>query len=148
MVDTCERIMLSDPNARIIIGRDVNKLNITELITQHPLQQMVKSPTRSERILDVFLTNYPLLWRKPFVFNSLVRSDHRGVLNPPHITTKLVRKNVMFRDVPEHRSAQTYTMKIVFTTYGLRCSDNLNFSWFLCRQFANLAIINLYSKGM
>ena len=76
LVDTCERIMLSDPNARIIIGGDVNKLNITELITQHSLQQMVKSPTRSERTLDVFLTNYPLLWRKPFVSNSLVRQKY------------------------------------------------------------------------
>ena len=53
----------------------------------------------------------------------------------------------MFRDVREHRSAQTYTIKIVFTTYGLRCSDNLKFSWFLAKCFANLAIINLYSKG-
>jgi hypothetical protein len=106
LVDTCERIMSSDPNARIIIGGDINKLNVTELITQHSLQQMVKSPTRGERILDVFLTNYPLLWRKPIVFNSLVRSDHRGVLIPPRITTKPVRKNVIFRDVREHRKVQ------------------------------------------
>ena len=96
----------SDPNARIIIGGDINKLNVTELITQHSLQQMVKSPTRGERILDVFLTNYPLLWRKPIVFNSLVRSDHRGVLISPRITIKPVRKNVIFRDVHEHRKVQ------------------------------------------
>ena len=50
LVDTCERIMLSDPNVRIIIGGDVNKLNVTELIIQHSLQKMVKSSTRGERI--------------------------------------------------------------------------------------------------
>ena len=67
---------------------------------------MVKSPTRGERILDVFLTNYPLLWRKPIVFNILVRSDHRGVFIPPRISTKPVRKNVIFRAVREHRKVQ------------------------------------------
>ena len=106
LMDTCEKIMSSDPNARIIIGGDINKLNVMELIVQHSLQQMVKLPTRGERVLDVFLTNYPLLWRKPIVFNSLVRSDHRGVLVPPRITTKSVRKNVLFRDVREHRKLQ------------------------------------------
>ena len=37
---------------------------------------------------------------------SLVRSDHQSVLIPPHLTTKPVRKNVIFRDVREHRKVQ------------------------------------------
>ena len=40
------------------------------------------------------------------MFNSLVRSDHRGVLIPPRITIEPVRKNVIFRDVREHRKVQ------------------------------------------
>ena len=70
LTNTCEKIISSDPNARIIIGGDINKLNVTKLIAQHSLQQMVKSPTRGEQILDVFLTNYCLLWRKPIVFKA------------------------------------------------------------------------------
>ena len=37
---------------------------------------------------------------------SLVRSDHRGVLVPPRITIKSVRENVLFLDVREHRKLQ------------------------------------------
>ena len=60
-------IMSSDPNTRIIIGGDINKHNVTELITQHSLQQMVKSPTRGERILDVFLTmQLPIIMEKTY----------------------------------------------------------------------------------
>ena len=40
----------------------------------------VKSPTRGQRILDIFLTNVPHFWKKTNVEKSLVRSDHNMVL--------------------------------------------------------------------
>ena len=55
--DSCEKILSSTPDANIIIDGDINHLNIRDLISQHNLVQMVKKPTRGDRILDVFLTN-------------------------------------------------------------------------------------------
>ena len=37
---------------------------------------MVKADTRGQRILDVFITNCPYLWKSPVVSQGLVRSDH------------------------------------------------------------------------
>ena len=56
-------------DANIIIAGDINQLNIRDLISQHNLVQMVKKPTRGDRILDVFLTNKTHLWKPaPIVF--------------------------------------------------------------------------------
>ena len=63
---------------------------------------MVKAGTRVQRILDVFITNCPYLWKSPVVSQGLVRSDHLTVLVQPCISTKPTRKFVYFRDVREH----------------------------------------------
>ena len=57
LFDSCEKILSSTPDANIIIAGDINQLNIRDLLSQHNLVQMVKKPTRGDRILDVFLTN-------------------------------------------------------------------------------------------
>ena len=57
LIDSCEQILLRDPNIKIIIAGDINKLNIHELLSQQSLIQMVKTPTRCNNILDVFITN-------------------------------------------------------------------------------------------
>ena len=72
--DCCEQILISDPGARIIIAGDVNHLGISEFSRQHNLEQLVKKPTRDQNTLDVFLTNYPYIWKSPTMFISLVRS--------------------------------------------------------------------------
>lgn len=103
MSDTCDEILCSEPNAKIIIAGDINKLNIRDLMSQQALQQIVKAHTRGQRTLDVFLTNCPFLWKSPTAFPSLVRSDHLAVMVSPFIPAKPSRKHVYFRDVREHR---------------------------------------------
>ena len=41
---------------------------------------MVKTPTRGDNILDVFITNIPHFWKKIKVAKSLVRSDHKMII--------------------------------------------------------------------
>ena len=65
---------------------------------------MVKTPTRKDKILDVFITNVPYFWRKVSVAQGLVRSDHSVVLAYPRIPLKAERKTVMFRDVRDHHT--------------------------------------------
>jgi hypothetical protein len=55
----CEKILLLQPNAKIIIAGDVNQLRVYDFCVQHNLGQVVRKPTRGARILDVFLTNIP-----------------------------------------------------------------------------------------
>jgi hypothetical protein len=80
--DSCEQILLTEPIARLIIAGDINQLRIQDLCNQHNLEQLVKKSTRGPRILDMFLTNCPHLWKQPTVFKGLVRSDHLAVMVP------------------------------------------------------------------
>lgn len=101
--DSCEQILLTEPNARIIIAGDINQLKTRDLCNQYNLEQMVKKFTRGQRILDVFLTNCPHLWKQPTVLKCLVRSDHLAVMVTPKILAKPERTFVYFRDVRHHR---------------------------------------------
>ena len=49
--------MLTDnPNSNLIICGDLNQLNYKDFLTQLNLLQMVNTPTRKDKILDVFIT--------------------------------------------------------------------------------------------
>lgn len=101
-MDSCELLLSADRNAKIIIGGDINQLDIRPLLNQLCLKQMVKSSTRGQRILEIFITNAPHLWTKISVQNCLVRSDHASVLVQPRIPCKAVRRTIKFHDVCEH----------------------------------------------
>ena len=45
----------SDPNSKLIICGDVNKLRYEDLLLQNSLFQMIRPPTRQDKILDVGL---------------------------------------------------------------------------------------------
>ena len=98
MIDTCEQILSSKPNSRLIIAGDINKLNIRNLLHQLPATQLVKVPTRGKKILDVFITNAPYDWKQVKVVKSLVRTDHDIVTTYPRDAIKAVRRNSYFRD--------------------------------------------------
>ena len=73
------------------------------MLTNHTsFVQLVKSATRGQRILDVFLTNVPHFWKKIKVEKSLVRSDHNMVLVYPREVVKADRREIFFRDVRCH----------------------------------------------
>ena len=62
--NSCESILATSPNARLIIAGDINKLDLKFLTQQSGLSQLVKTPTRNDSILDVFLTNTPNIFGK------------------------------------------------------------------------------------
>ena len=59
LVNSCESILATSPNTRVIIAGDINKLDLKSLTQQSGFSQLVKTPTRNDSILDVFLTNMP-----------------------------------------------------------------------------------------
>ena len=101
--ESIEQILQWESNARIIIGGDVNQLKVKDIISQHNMEQMVRKPTRGQKVLDIFLTNCPHLWNHPRVFDSLVKSDHLAVVITPRVAVKPERKTVYFRDARDHR---------------------------------------------
>ena len=72
LIDSCEQLLLSKPNSNIIIAGDINNLNIRSVLNQLPFTQLVKTPTRGLKILDVFITNVPNYWK----FVKVVKSLH------------------------------------------------------------------------
>ena len=97
MSDTCDQILADDPNASIIIAGDINHFNIEEFMRQQATQQLIMTPTWGERILDVFHTNCPFLWKNGIVDKGLVRSDHLAVIASPLIPGKPSREFGSFR---------------------------------------------------
>ena len=122
--ETCDKILHDDPNAKIVIAGDINQLQIKDLMQQHGLHQMVKVPTKRDKILDAFLTNCPLLWKPGKVHKGLVRSDHLAVTVLPSIRAKPQRKYVSFRDTRDHRKIAMETKLSAFDWNSINNLDN------------------------
>ena len=105
-IDSCEQILLRDPNMNIIIAGDINRINIHDLLSQQSLIQMVKTPTRCNNILDVFITNVPHYWKKVQVRKDLLRSDHNIIITFPKYAIKEERTNLFFKDVRDPRKKE------------------------------------------
>jgi len=73
-------------------------LNVRDLMSQQILEQMVRKVTRGHKVLVVFLTNCPHLWKPPVALNGLVLSDHLAVMVTPRIAVRPDRSIVYFRD--------------------------------------------------
>ena len=101
LANTCNDILVSDPNSKLIICGDLNQLRYKDLLLQNSLFQMVRSPTRQDKILDVFITNVAHLWGKIAVVKCLIRSDHLMVIASPRVPAKSLRKTTCFRDARE-----------------------------------------------
>lgn len=99
-----------DPNNIIVIGGDLNQLKYKDLLTQASLVQLVKEPTKKNKILDVFITNKPCLWSKTKVIKSAVITDHQMVLACPkdHVKADLYTK--AFRDVRDHYKIKMFKL--------------------------------------
>ena len=73
------------PGCGIIVTGDYNRLNISRLLGQSKMKQLVCAPTRGERILDLIITNMPQVYDKNLVqiFPPFGLSDHSVVFLQP-----------------------------------------------------------------
>ena len=129
LIDSCERLLLSVPDAKLIIARDINQLEIKTLLNCHSLAQIVKNPTCGQKILDVFITNVPNFWEKAKAVKGLVRSDHLTVLLKPVVKKNAIRKTVEFRDLRQHNklrmSQKMENVKWDDVTCGTTCPSEM-----------------------
>ena len=73
------------PGCGILLTGDFNRLNLSRLLMQFKLKQLVNFPTRGERTLDLIITNMPHLYEKNMVqsFPFFGLSDHSVLLLQP-----------------------------------------------------------------
>lgn len=90
------------PNARLIIAGDINKLDLKSLTQQSGLSQLVKTLTRNDSILDVFLTNTPNIFGRVCTSKSVTKSDHSSVFIFPRVRNPPVKSTVEFIDTRNH----------------------------------------------
>ena len=107
---TLQSLLLSHPDAGVILSGDRNSIKISSLLSIDPtLQQIVRQPTRGQNILDVIVTNLARYYQEPVIVPPLVPdkpghgvpSDHNGVCAIPitgrgscaqrNITKKIIR---------------------------------------------------------
>ena len=90
------------PGCGILITGDFNRLNVSRLLKQFKLKQLVRGPTRGERTLDLIITNMPQLYDKNLLqsFTPFGLSDHSVLLLQPKTRTaqSCSRRSVTRRD--------------------------------------------------
>jgi hypothetical protein len=79
-----------------------------DLLSQQSLIQMVKTPTRCNNILDVFITKVPHYWKKVQVRKGLLRSDHKIIITSQKDAIKAERTNLFFGDVRDYRKQKMF----------------------------------------
>ena len=97
----------SNPNCVVIIGGDLNQLNLELLSAMSGLIPLVHFPTRNQAILDNCLTNISELFSKlAYPMEILTETDHMGVVIPAGIKLKPLHTKVTFRDNRAHNKAK------------------------------------------
>ena len=111
------------PNSGLLIVGDFNRLNTKRLQNSFDLKQIVKYPTRGDKILDLVLTNLREYYKDPIQRPPHGLSDHMSVEVQPKDRSQLLdsRPTVKTRDLkPTNRLAiRTYLQEVdAYTLIG------------------------------
>ena len=81
--DITDDFLHENPDGVVVLGGDLNKLNIDILATKLRFDASVNFPTRGNHILDNCLTNCQSLFQLCCALDAIAKTDHRGVVLPP-----------------------------------------------------------------
>ena len=95
------------PGCRILLTGDLNQLNISEILTQFKLKQLVHVHTRGDRTLDLIIANMPQ-FSKEFlqIFPPFGISDHSVVLLDSKSKSKRTTSSRLFITCRDTRSSR------------------------------------------
>ena len=123
------------PGCGILLAGDFNRLNVSRLLTQFKMKQLVRSPTRGDRILDLVLTNLHQMYDKNGVeiLPPCGLSDHNVVLLHPKVRPRQEgpsRKVITKRDtrISRKRELGRYLNSINWSVFDSleSCEDKLD----------------------
>ena len=72
-------VVTTHPDCGVVLLSFFNRLDICYLLIHQNLKQTVRTPTRSEHVLDLIVTNLHELYNKPSIIAPLGTSDHNVV---------------------------------------------------------------------
>ena len=84
--NTIDTINNKYPDCGIALMGDFNNLDISRLISNHRLKQVVSKPTRCGAIWDLIITNIHKCHEAPVITAPLGSSDHSTVIWSPYST--------------------------------------------------------------
>ncbi|XP_048578062.1 uncharacterized protein LOC116601437 [Nematostella vectensis] len=96
------------PGLTIVIGGDVNQLDVQELCMLTGWNALVTFPTRGDSYLDNVFTNRPDLFGECIPYNISIKTDHTAVILPAGKKLKPLRKTIKIRDCRKHRKEALY----------------------------------------
>ena len=106
--DITDDFLDENPKCVVVLGGDLDKLNVDILATKLGFDALVNFPTRGNNILDNVLTNCPSLFHSCYAVDAALKTYHKGVVLPPVNKRKTVRMEQEFRDRSEHRKLELY----------------------------------------
>ena len=133
IIGSVDLVRSAHPDCGIVILGDFNCLDITDILTNHNLKQVVQDPTRGNNILDLIVTNLSHLYSAPVIFPPLGRSDHNTVMwsADTSCTNNSVRSSATKRYM--HRFTQSSC-----EAFGRWCSTH---EWFTSQTSKNPPVL-------
>ena len=105
LFQTLSSIESNYPNSGIILAGDFNRLNISRILKQFCLKQLVKVPIRNDAILDLVLTNLHDHYCSPESLPPFGLSDHNTLIVQPLNKTHTSNKTII-RMKRDHRPSR------------------------------------------
>ena len=115
--ETIDRLLSVHPHAGFAIAGDFNQLDLTQLVVNTRFKQVIKQPTRQNRILDKIVSNLSDLYDEPVIKSPLASIDHSTIVWCP------LRNYHHSKNITKTR-----------TTRPLRDSDIRRFGTWMCRH--------------
>ena len=95
IIERIDSVKSAHPDCGVVLLGDFNTLDVTNILTNHTLKQLVREPTRGNNVLDLVISNLACYYNKPVVSAHLGSSDHcsvHWVPNPNYGSSKLTAK--------------------------------------------------------
>lgn len=102
LVEMSDRFLDSFPDATVVIGGDLNRLDLNVFSTLSELVPLVDFATQGKSKLDNALTNKPQLFSKCYHITAQIKTDHLGFVLPAGVKLKPFRSKCVFRDSIDH----------------------------------------------
>lgn len=107
IIETLDSVKTSYPDCGVVLLGDFNTQDITDMLANHNLKQVVIRPTRGNSILDLILTDFSEYYSEPIVSAQLGSSDHGSVHWNPLSMNQLNPLCVEKKRIPMRRFPQS-----------------------------------------
>ena len=94
IIETADALKVRYPAAKLVVCGDFNKLDVSNILHQLNLTQVVEFPTHQQATLDLIMTDLTQLYSPPKPMAPMGRSTHLSIMWTPAPTTSLPRSAV------------------------------------------------------